>query len=267
MNDAGQKFFRLALTRVNARDALAVWTRHSEVYLRLWKMELAAPLVEPVFMVFAFGYGLASLIASDVSGMSYLSFVGAGVLAFTVLSRSMFETAYGSYFRMVYQSTFDAILATPVEPESLAFAEVSWAATKALIDSFIILVVLIVFGAATSPLALLAFVPLLLGSLLTAGATLVFTAHVRDIDSYNLYLAVFFSLVFLCGFWFPIDVLPSALQPLAWAIPLTSAADLTRALLVGQLSTRHLYELLYLACAAFLVTEWATRALRRRMVV
>ena len=267
MNDAGREVFRPALARVNARDALAVWLRHSEVYLRLWKMELAAPLVEPVFMVFAFGWGVGSLIASEVAGLPYLSFVGAGVLAFTVLSRSMFETAYGSYFRMVYQNTFDAILATPVEPESLAFAEISWAATKALIDSAIILAVLLAFGAAQSPLALLTPVPLLLGSLFTAAATLVVTAHVRDIDSYNLYLAVFFSLVFLCGFWFPVEVLPPALQTVAWLIPLTSAADLTRALLVGQLHARHLYELLYLACAALLFTEWATRALRRRMVV
>jgi len=267
MNNAGLNFFRLAVSRVNARDALAVWVRHSEVYLRLWKMELAAPLVEPVFMVFAFGWGVGSLIASEVSGLPYLSFVGAGVLAFAVLSRAMFETAYGSYFRMVYQATFDAILATPVEPESLAFAEISWAASKALIDSFIILVVLLVFGAATSPLVLLTPIPLLLGCFFIAAATLVFTAHVRDIDSYNLYLAVFFSLVFLCGFWFPIDVLPPALQSVAWSIPLTSAADLTRALLVGQLHARHLYELAYLACVALLVTEWATRALRRRMVV
>jgi lipooligosaccharide transport system permease protein len=267
VSDGVENFFRPALARVNARDALAVWVRHSEVYLRLWKTELAAPLVEPVFMVFAFGYGLASLIASDVAGMPYLSFVGAGVLAFTVLSRSMFETAYGSYFRMVYQNTFDAILATPVEPESLAFAEISWAATKALIDSAIILAVLLAFGAATSPLALLAPVPLLLGSLFTAAATLVVTAHVRDIDSYNLYLAVFFSVVFLCGFWFPVDVLPPALQTVAWAIPLTSAADLTRALLVGRLHARHLYELIFLAACALLVCEWATRALRRRMVV
>jgi lipooligosaccharide transport system permease protein len=208
MNAARPDFIRPALAHVNVRDALAVWLRHSEVYLRLWKMELAAPLVEPIFMVFAFGWGVGSLIAAEVSRLPYLSFVGAGVLAFTVLSRSMFETAYGSYFRMVYQNTFDAILATPVEPESLALAEIFWAATKALIDSVIILAVLVIFGAAQSWMALLMPLPLLLGSLFTAAVTFVVTAHVRDIDSYNLYVAVFFSLIFLCGFWFPIDVLP-----------------------------------------------------------
>jgi lipooligosaccharide transport system permease protein len=256
-----------AFERVNLRDARAVWLRHFEVYLRLWKMELAAPLVEPVFMIFAFGWGVGALIASEVGGVSYLSFVGAGVLGFAVISRAMFETTYGSFFRMVYQAIFDAILASPIEPESLAFAEVCWATTKSLIDAVVIVVVLFVFGATHTPLALLSFVPLLAGSFLIAAITLIVTAHVRDIDSYNLYIAIFFSLIFVCGFWFPVDVLPRALQIIAWLIPMTSAIDLTRSLLVGRLETRNAWEMLYLCAACLACMEWAMRALRRRMVV
>ncbi|HVG30351.1 MAG TPA: ABC transporter permease [Pyrinomonadaceae bacterium] len=256
-----------AFSRVNPGDVWAVWLRHFEVYRRLWKMQMAAPLIEPVFMIFAFGYGIGSLIASEVAGVPYLTFAGAGVLGFAVISRAMFETAYGSYFRMVYQATFDAILATPVEPESLACAELLWATTKALIDALIVLAILAAFGAARSPLALLAPLPLLVGSFLIAAITLTVTAHVRDIDAYNLYLAIFFSLIFICGVWFPVDVLPRALRSAAWLIPVTSAVDLTRALLVGRLQSRHAWELLYLAAASLACAEWSMRALRRRMVV
>jgi lipooligosaccharide transport system permease protein len=256
-----------AFSRVNMGDVRAVWLRHFEVYRRLWKMELAAPLVEPVFMIFAFGYGIGALISSEVAGVPYLTFAGAGVLGFAVISRAMFETAYGSYFRMVYQATFDAILATPVEPESLALAELCWATTKALIDALIILAVLSAFGAARSPLAALTPLPLAVGSFLIAAITLNFTAHVRDIDSYNLYNALFFSVIFVCGVWFPVDVLPPALRAAAWIIPITSAVDLTRALLVGRLAPRHAWELLYLLCASLACAEWSMRALRRRMVV
>jgi lipooligosaccharide transport system permease protein len=256
-----------AFAHVNLRDALAVWLRHFEVYLRLWKMELAAPLVEPVFMIFAFGWGVGALIASEVSGVSYLSFVGAGVLGFAVISRAMFETTYGSFFRMVYQAIFDAILASPIEPESLAFAEVCWATTKSLIDAVVILFVLFVFGATHTPLALLTLVPLLAGSFLIAAITLIVTAHVRDIDSYNLYIAIFFSLIFVCGFWFPVNVLPRSLQAIAWLIPMTSAVDLTRSLLVGRLEARNAWEMLYLCVACLVCMEWAMRSLRRRMVV
>ncbi|MFN2480582.1 MAG: ABC transporter permease [Pyrinomonadaceae bacterium] len=248
-------------------DMRAVWLRHFEVYRRLWKMELAAPLIEPVFMIFAFGYGIGALIASEVAGVPYLTFAGAGVLGFAVISRAMFETAYGSYFRMVYQATFDAILATPVEPESLALAELLWATTKALIDALIILAILAAFGAALSPLALLAPLPLLAGSFLIAAITLNVTAHVRDIDAYNLYLAIFFSLIFICGVWFPLDVLPRSLRVAAWIVPITGAVDLTRALLVGRLQWRHAWEMLYLFAASLACAEWSMRALRRRMVV
>lgn len=257
---------RLALARLNLRDALAVWRRHSEVYLRLWKMELAAPLLEPIFMVLAFGWGVGALIASEVGGMPYLTFVGAGVLSFAAISRALFECAYGSYFRMVYQSTFDAILATPVEVESLAFAEMVWATTKAAIDSLIILLVLYLFGAAAKPSALLAPLPLVGGAFFAAALTLTVTAHVHDIDSYNLYLSLYFSAIFLCGVWFPLEVLPVWLQALAWAIPLTSAVDLARAFLAGSFHDRHWAEALYLLSTSLLFAEWAMRSLRRRMV-
>lgn len=256
-----------AFARVHVRDARSVWLRHLGVYLRLWKMQLAAPLIEPVFSIFAFGWGVGALITAEVAGMPYLSFIGAGVLAFAVLGRALFETTYASYFRMVYQSTFDAILSTPVEPESLALAEICWATTKALIDSLLILLLLYIFGAATSPLALLTPLPLVAGSFFTAAVSLGFTAHTRDIDSYNLYIALFFSLIFLCGIWFPVDVLPAPLRAFAWVIPFTSAVDLTRALLVGQPQTRHLWEALYLLTVSLASAEWAMRALRRRMVV
>lgn len=256
----------LAFARLNMRDALAVWQRHFEVYLRLWKMELAAPLLEPIFMVLAFGWGVGALIASTVAGMPYLSFVGAGVLAFAVISRALFECAYGSYFRMVYQSTFDAILATPVGVESLAFAEIWWATTKAAIDSLIILFILYLFGAATSPFAVLAPLPLVGGAFFAAALTLRVTASVHDIDSFNLYLSLYFSAIFLCGVWFPLDVLPGWLQAIAWAIPLTSAVDLARAFLLGSFERRHAFEAAYLLAASVFFAEWAMRALRRRMV-
>jgi lipooligosaccharide transport system permease protein len=257
---------RFAFSRLDLRDALSVWRRHFEVYLRLWKMELAAPLIEPVFMVLAFGWGVGALVASDAGGMPYLSFVGAGVLAFAAVSRALFESAYGAYFRMVYQSTFDAILATPVEVESLAFAEIVWATTKAAIDSLIILIVLWAFGAATSPFALLAPLALVLGGFFISSLTLCVTARVHDIDSFNLYLSLYFSTIFLCGVWFPIEVMPAWLRGLAWAIPLTSAVDLARSFLVGSFKWRNVPEAAYLLASSLFFAEWAMRSLRRRML-
>jgi lipooligosaccharide transport system permease protein len=146
----------LAIANVDSRDVLAVWRRNVAVHLRVWKMNLVAPIIEPVISILGFGWGIGALVIGQVAGISYLSFAGAGLLAITVLMRAMFETTYAAYFRMVYQSTYDAILATPVDAESLAFAEILWAITHGAFDTLIIMTVLVAFGAATSWWALLA---------------------------------------------------------------------------------------------------------------
>ena len=256
----------LAATHINLRDALAVWRRNVAVHLRLWKLNLVAPIIEPVISVLGFGWGIGALVAGKVTGISYLTFAGAGLLGVTVLMRAMFETTYAAYFRMVYQSTYDAILATPVDAESLAFAEILWAITHGLFDTVIIMTVLIVFGAATSPLAILAPLPLLTGATFMAGLSLGITAHVHDIVAFNVYMAVFFSTMYVSGAFFPLEVLPMWLQIPARVLPMTESIDLTRAFLTGRFLLRHAYEAAYLLISALVACEWAMRSLRRRMV-
>src|SRR5436309_8317473 len=202
----------LAAAHINLRDALAVWRRNVLVHLRLWKLNLVAPVIEPVISVLGFGWGIGALVAGKVTGISYLTFAGAGLLGVTVLMRAMFETTYAAYFRMVYQSTYDAILATPVDAESLAFAEILWAITHGLFDTLIIMGVLTVFGAATSPWAMFAPLPLLMGATFMAALSLGVTAHVHHVDAFNVYMAVFFSTMYVSGAFFPLDVLPVWLQ-------------------------------------------------------
>src|SRR6266436_151539 len=256
----------LAAAQINLRDAFAVWRRNVVVHLRLWKLNLVAPIIEPVISVLGFGWGIGALVAGKVTGIPYLSFAGAGLLAITVLMRAMFETTYAAYFRMVYQSTYDAILATPVDAESLAFAEILWAITHAAFDTLIIMIVLAVFGAATSPWAVLAPLPLLVGSVFIASFSLAVTAHVHDIDAFNIYMAAFFTVMLICGCWFPVGVLPAWLRIVAYAIPLTESIDLTRAFLTGRFLARHVYEAAYLLIFATASCEWAMRSLRKRMV-
>lgn len=257
----------LALTKIDLTDAYAVWLRNLRVYLRLWKTELVAPVIEPIFTFFAFGFGVGALVTAEVSGLSYLAFIGAGVLAFTVLMRAVFEMTYGAYFRMVYQSTYDAILATPVNAESLAIGEIFWAVTKGVIDSLFILPLLFVFGSATSFWMPLALVPLTVGCIFLSGLALTLTAHIYEIDNFNIFFAFFFSTIFLCGAWFPVENLPAWLQIIAYILPNTAVIDLTRAFLNGNFVTRHIFEAVYLFLVSIIFVETALRSIRKRMVV
>jgi lipooligosaccharide transport system permease protein len=256
----------LATSQLNLRDAVAVWRRNILVHLRVWKMNLVAPIIEPAISVVGFGFGVGALIAGSVSGIPYLSFAGGGLLSITVLMRAMFEMTYASYFKMVYQGTYDAILATPVDAESLALGEILWALTHALFDTIIILIVLVIFGAATSPWAILAPLPLMVGSTFMAGLSLGITAHIRDIDAFNLVMALFFSTMYISGAFFPLEVLPIWVQIPARLLPLTESIELTRAFLTGNFRSWHIYEAIYLIISAVVACEWAMRSLRKRMV-
>ncbi|MGI8495897.1 MAG: ABC transporter permease [Pyrinomonadaceae bacterium] len=257
----------LAILKVDFTDAFAVWRRNSRIYLRLWKTELIAPIIEPIFTFFAFGFGIGALVTSQVEGLSYLSFVGAGVLAFTVLMRTIFEMTYGAYFRMVYQSTYDAILATPVNAESLAFGEILWAVTKGLVDCLFIIPLVVIFGSEISLYTPLAIIPLLVGCVFLGSLALGITARIFEIDHFNIFFALFFSTIFLCGAWFPVEKLPQWLQIIAYILPTTSVIDLTRACLSGHFMTRHIIEIVYLTAISSGLLEWALRSVRKRMVV
>ena len=255
----------LALSLVSAGDLTRVWRRNFDVYIRLWKTELIAPLFEPVFTVIGFGWGVGSLVAARVMDVPYLTYVGAGLLAFTALLRALFECTYGSYFRMVYQSTFDAILATPVDVESLAAGEIAWGATKAALDGVFVLAVLAVFGAVLSPLGI--FIPFVLtiGAIWLASLSLMVTARIRDINHYNFYLAFVFSYLWISGAYFPLDRLHVAVQVLAWIVPITSAIEISRGLMIGKLHAWHAVQLAYLVVSTLVMSEAAMRALRKRL--
>src|SRR5262245_11047310 len=183
----------IALTNVNPGDLLRVWRRNYDVYIRLWRTEMIAPLFEPIFTVIGFGWGVGSLVAGKVMEVPYLTFVGAGLLAFTALLRALFECTYGSYFRMVYQATFDAVLSTPAEVESLALGEIAWGASKAVFDGFFVLVVLTIFGAVLSPFGIAIPLVLAIGALWVAALSLLVTSRIRDINYFNFYMAFVFS--------------------------------------------------------------------------
>jgi ABC-type multidrug transport system permease subunit len=107
---------------------------------------------------------------------------------------------------------------------------------------------------------------LLVGAVFMAGLSLGITAHVRDIDAFNVYMAVFFSTMYVSGAFYPLDVLPVWLQIPARVLPMTESIELTRAFLTGHFLTRHLYEAAYLVISAVVACEWAMRSLRKRMV-
>jgi len=245
--------------------AFRVWQRHRDVYLRLWRSEVIWPLFEPLIALLAIGFGLGTFV--DLGGQRYVEFLAPGLLAVYPMWGAVSEGSWGAYTRMVTRRIYEAIMATPVSVEDIIAGEVLWGATRALVDTVYIFVLVLAFGLLGSPWALVAFPIAFLQGLMFAAMALAFTATVRAVSSLNYFFAVFIIPMFwLSGAFFPLERMPAAVQRAAWFVPTTHTVNIYRALVEGSFAWEHLADLAWLLVATALAFALALFAMRRRLI-
>ena len=109
---------------------------------------------EPFLILLAMGLGLGTYVVLD-EGQRYIEFIAPGIVAAYAMFSASFECTYGSFVRMKFQKTYDAIIATPLNLEDVVAGEIFWGATRSLLTACAILVIAAAFGLVNSPWALL----------------------------------------------------------------------------------------------------------------
>ena len=178
------------------KRAFRVWQRNFTVYTKLYKSSLALNFVEPILYLAALGLGLGAFV-QQINGVPYIKFIAPGIIASSSMFAAIYECTYGTYVRMTYQKTFDAILATPVSIDDLIAGELMWGATKSLLYGTIIIIVISLFGLVDSPLIILVIPVLFITGLIFAEISVIFTALVPGIDSFNYFYTLFMTPMFL----------------------------------------------------------------------
>ncbi len=212
-----------------------VWRRNFDVFTKTIKVNFLPSLLEPILYLLAFGFGLGGFIPS-IEGQSYIAFIAPALVAISVMNGSFFECTFGSFVRMYFQKTFDAIVATPVSVEEVVAGELLWGATRATINTTIVLAVVAAFGLISSPLFLLVIPFAFFGGLMFASMAMCFTSVAPNIDFFNFPSFLFLTpMFFLCGTFFPLTSLPLVAQGIATAVlPLTHVVNITRGLVTGH---------------------------------
>jgi lipooligosaccharide transport system permease protein len=228
---------RFAIPKLSYR-VWKVWHRNFDVFTKTIKVNFLPSLLEPILYLLAFGFGLGGFIPS-IQGQSYIAFIAPALVAISVMNGSFFECTFASFVRMYFQKTFDAIVTTPVSVEEVVAGELLWGATRATINTSIVLAVVAVFGLVSSPLFLLVIPLAFFGGLMFASIAMCFTSLAPNIDFFNFPSFLFLTpMFFLCGTFFPLTSLPSAVQGVAMAVlPLTHVVNLTRGLVSGHLES------------------------------
>jgi lipooligosaccharide transport system permease protein len=211
--------------------AYRVLKRNLKVFYRLYKTNLVINFIEPSIYLFAFGVGLGGFV-SDINGLSYIEYIAPGIVAYSGLFAATFESLYGTYTRMVYQKTFDAILFTPVTPEGLILGEMFYSAFKAIIFSVIIMLVVYAAGLIHSPFLPLALPFILIGGIIFSSLSMIMTAVVKGVDSLNYYITLVITpLYLLSGIFFPLE---GILKKIGYFSPFYHVAVICQTLAAGS---------------------------------
>jgi len=244
---------------------IRVWQRNRDVFFRLWHSEAPGFIAEPVIILLVMGLGLGAYVGL-VDGQRYIEFITPGIIVGYAMFSANFECTYGSFIRMEYQKTFDAIIATPVSVEDVTAGEIFWGATRAVMTGSIMLAIAAAFQLVHSLWALLIPAICFLEGLLFASIALFFTSVVPSIYSFNYYFSLFVTpMFFFSGVFFPLSSFPEIVQKLSWIAPLTPVVYLSRAVVNGEFQLNLLWALLLIVVLIVLFFFISLVTMRRRL--
>jgi lipooligosaccharide transport system permease protein len=247
------------------KRAMRVWQRHWTVYTKLYKTSFALNFAEPALYLVAMGLGLGSLVPA-IHGQSYIKYIAPGIIASSSVFAAVYECTYGTYIRMTFQKTFDAILATPVNLDDLIAGELIWGATKSVIFGITIMIVVALFGLVKSPVIVLTIPFIFLGGLIFAELSVIFCALVPGIDFFSYFYTLFMTPLFLfSGIFFPLDTMPRIVADLAFFTPLYHLVNICRAFSAGTV-TPSLGSIVWLMVAVVAVAPFPFRLMRKRVI-
>ena len=220
---------------LGARGARHLLERNFLVYRRIWVL-IFSGFFEPLFYLFAIGVGVGQLVGDvSVGGtvVTYQQFVAPALLAASAMNGAVYESTMNIFFKLKWAKTYDAMLATPLGPGDIALGEIGWSLLRGAIYAAAFLVVMAVFGLATSWWAVLALPAALLIGFAFAAAGMAATTFMSSWQDFDLVALVTLPLFLFSATFYPLDVYPPIIQTLTQFSPLYHGVELIRALTLG----------------------------------
>lgn len=232
------------------------------LYRRTWRGSVFNSFLSPILFLVSMGIGLGTYVG-EVAGVSYLAFLAPGLLASTVMQTASFEATFPVMAGFVWTKRYHAMYSTPLAPMEIAAGQLAWTATRITLVGAIFALVMIPFGAVASPLIVLAIPLATLTGLAFATPIAAYAATRTTMNSFNYIFRFLITPLFLfSGTFFPIESLPSFLQPIAWLSPLWHGVELCRMLMLGTVFDTPLLAIIHALVLVTIATIGVAVALR-----
>ncbi len=251
--------------------ALSFFRQRLTAHRHFWRSSAVGSVLEPALFLAAMGLVLGTLVDRGPGvpgGVGYLAFLAPGLLVAAAMQTATGESTYPVLGAIKWDRLYEAVLATPARPADLLAGHLLYVAFRVTTSAAAFLLVLLLFGAARSPLVLLALpVALLTGLAFAAPVTAMAAALEEDAAFAALQRFLLVPLFLFSGTFFPVDRLPAVLEWFARATPLWHGVTLARDLALGTVDGGSaLLHTGYLVLWTAAGTALAARALHRRLV-
>ena len=208
------------------------------LYLKTFRASIFSSFLTPILFLTAMGLGLGAYVDANqtLGGVSYLAFLAPGLLVATCMQTAAFEATFPIMAGLVWSRVYHAMYATPIRGSDIALGNLAWMGARLLLVASIFTVVIVLFGAATSPLVVLAIPVAVLTGLAFAAPIAAFAATQRTPEKFAAIFRFGITPLFLfSGTFYPVESLPAIVQPLAWLTPLYHGIVLARGLSLGTI--------------------------------
>lgn len=221
--------------------AFHIVQRNGVALRRHWRGAVIWSFLQPSIYLAAMGLGVGALVdrggAQLPGGVSYLVFLGPGLLASTCMQTGSFESSFPVLGRMRWQKTYEAVAGTPMSVRDIVFGEFLWVVARLAVVALGFSTVLAVFGGVTTPLFVLAVPAAVLTGAAFCAPVMAYAASLRNGINLNALIRFVITPLFLfSGTFFPISRLPRLLQQVAAVTPLYHGVELTRGLALNTLT-------------------------------
>lgn len=213
-----------------------LWLREMIRFVRS-KSRIAGNFTMPFLWLAIMGTGLSSAITLG-GGISYLNYIGPGVIGMSILFSSIF-----SGISVIWDRQFGfmkEILVTPVSRTSIVLGKIAGSATISLVNGMVVLLLTLIMGAI--PIAsitvlhlgvALVFMALIAAAFVSIG--LIIASVLNNTEGFQLIMNLLvMPMFFISGAVFPLDKVPSWLSGLSLLDPLRYGVDGLRGVFLGQ---------------------------------
>lgn len=236
----------------------------------LWstKSMLGMQLISPLFYIFVAGFAYGAVIPKiDIGGkdVSYVLFLAPGIIIGQIMMAASIAGAMLWIDKRL--AMFQQILVGPFSRWQYVLSKIASIMIQGLLNALLVFIIsspLLIGLEITFPSLLYVSGALVFGALFFGSMTLIISVLIKSNEAFNAMLNILFTpLMFLSSVYYPIQTAPWPIQAAALVNPLTYAADMLRAGLLGVHTPMLALETTVLALESWIMFIIATVAFKR----